>query len=165
MSDSPTEDFRKSPNRARETDTDLEEFDAREFVDDVLDSDVTCSWCGAPKFEAYDTPRGTAYDPHTRAEQDYVPPTEIDGRKRRGGKKTRCECGRFDEPAPQQNRRKKHRQNHIENVLEHLSPSLGALDLDAAHATVRRMNKRCEYADREVFAEAIRAALWMRNTR
>lgn len=153
-----------SSNGGVTTDVDLEEFDAREFVDSVLDSDVTCSWCGAPKFEAYDTPHGTAYDPHSRAEQNYAPPTEIDGRKRRGGKKTRCECGRFDDPAPQQNRARKQRQIHLENVLEHLPSSLGPVDADAAHDTVSRLNKHCEYADREVFAEAVRAALWMRNT-
>ena len=147
------------------TDTDLEEFDPREFVDDVLNADVTCSWCAAPKFEAYDTPRGNALDPHPRAERDYVAPTEIDGRKRRGGKKTRCECGRFDDPAPQQNRKKGQRQTHVENILEHLPSSLGVVDVDAAHDTIRRLNKQCEYADREVFAEAVRAALWMRNTR
>lgn len=144
-------DFSDSPTRVRD-------LDAREFVETAFNTDETCSWCAAPLFETYDTPAGTRRDPSPEAGQAYFAPTTIEGRRKRGGKRTYCpECGRTEPPAAHENRSNRECHVHLDHVLDRLD--LDGLDTDAAHHTVSRLNRRDDLADFDVLAAAVDVAL------
>lgn len=144
----------------------VEDFDPREFVEELLNATETCDWCLAPLFEAYETPHGTAYDPAPEAAQDYFGPTTIDGRRKRGGKKTRCgDCGRADPPAAGENRGKYERDDHLENVLDHLDERVDVdVDREAATDALWSLSSDPVTEDPDAFAAAVEAALPTNNT-
>jgi hypothetical protein len=149
---------RESPTGIARSTDDPADIDTRSFVEAVFDADETCSWCAAPLFDTYDTPGGTRRDPAPEAGEGYFPPTTVDGRQKRGGKRTYCgDCGRTEPPAAWENRTARERHEHLDHVLEFLA--VESLDTEAAHDTVSRLNRRDDVADLEVLAAAVDASL------
>jgi uncharacterized Zn finger protein (UPF0148 family) len=138
-----------------------DDVDADAFVEAVFNSAETCSWCGAPLFREHTTLEGDVLEPAPEAGQAYVPPTEIGGQERRGGKRTYCtDCGRIDAPGSQENRTKRERHEHVANVLDRLADTVDVdVDSEAAHAAVSECNTRDDVTDFDAFAAAIRASL------
>lgn len=153
--------------------------DAREFLSTVIEGPRFCGWCLTPVRKAYpeydqaeaeqlsigDTKQTFEAKGHRIAEDGTVdattatliPTSESYVEYVFSGKTVFCsECARADGAAPWENRSKRQRHIHFENLATGLDTDL---DRDAAHDAISEANKDCDLDDLDALARGLLAAL------